>query len=115
MSNEPDHSAEYVPFEAFRNGLPRGRFHVIVNPKLAPAFVAHRTLATQLSLAMIGPGTALAFYGHTWVGAALVAAGVAFRMAVKWRAGPILLHLASHLPSVYAEAIAHGVMEVRRR
>ncbi len=115
MIDEPYNSAEYIPFEEFRNGLPHGRFHVIVDPKLAPAFVAYRTLATQLSLAMIGAGTALAFYGHTWIGAALVATGVAFRMAVKWRAGPILLHLTSRVPSVYAEATAHGVMEVRRR
>ena len=42
-------TAEYIPFEEFRNGLPRGRFRVIVNPKLASPFVAYRTHATPLA------------------------------------------------------------------
>ena len=44
-------TAEYIPFEEFRNGLPHGRFRVIVNPKLAAPFVAFRTHATPLALA----------------------------------------------------------------
>ena len=55
----PD-SAEYVPFEDFRAGLPYGHFRVIVNPKLAGPFVAHRTHANALALALIGPGIAAA-------------------------------------------------------
>lgn len=115
MSDPPDDSADHVPFDEFRSGLPHGRFHVIVNPALAPAFVAYRTHATSLTLAMIGPGIALALYGHSWAGAALVAAGALFRRAVKWQAGRILLHLALHVPSVYVDATGRGVMEVRRR
>ena len=29
-------TAEYIEFAEFRDGLPRGRFHVVVNPELAP-------------------------------------------------------------------------------
>lgn len=114
MSAKSEDTAEYIPFEEFRNGLPHGRFRVIVNPKLAPAFVAYRTHATAVALALIGPGIALALFGHTWPGAALVAAGVLFRRVVRWRAAQILLHLAVRVPSVYAQATGHGVMEVRR-
>ena len=70
----PD-SAEYVPFEDFRAGLPYGHFRVIVNPKLAGPFVAHRTHANALALALIGPGIAAALVGHLWLGAGLTAAG----------------------------------------
>lgn len=115
MSDPSEETAEYIPFEEFRNGLPHGRFHVIVNPKLAPAFVAYRVHATPLALAMIGPGVALALYGYPWAGALLVATGVLFRRAVKWQAGRLLLHLASRVPAVYEQATGHGVMEVQRR
>ncbi len=43
--DEPD-AAEFIPFEEFRNGLPHGRFRVIVNPALAVPFVAFHTRAT---------------------------------------------------------------------
>jgi len=112
-SDEPD-TAEYVPFEEFRNGLPFGRFHVIVNPELAQRFVAHRVSATPVALAIIGPGIATALAGYPIVGAVLVALGILFKRAVKWQAGKILLHLASRQPSAYEAATTHGVMEVRR-
>lgn len=105
----------WVPHEEFRQGLPQGRFHVIVNPSLAPAFVAHRVHATPLAVAIIGPGIALALAGHPVWGALLVAAGVLLRRMVKTQAGPLLLHLAAAVPSVYEQATAHGVMEVQRR
>ena len=116
MSNadESSDSAEYVPFEEFRNGLPLGRFRVIVNPKLAGPFIAYRTHATPLALALIGPGVALALVGYPWAGGALVAAGVVLRRVVKSQAGRILLHLAARVPSVYEQATAHAVMEVQR-
>ncbi len=107
-------TAEYIPFEEFRNGLPHGRFRVIVNPKLAAPFVAWRTHATPLALALIGPGIAVALAGYPWPGALLVAAGIALRWSVKTHAPRILLHLAARVPSVYAQATEHGVMEVRR-
>lgn len=114
MSSD-DTTAEYIPFEEFRNGLPHGRFHVIVNPELAPKFVAWRTHSRAVALALIGPGIALALYGHPWWGAALVLAAVLLRRTVKRQAGPVLVHLASRVKSVYEQATEHGVMEVRRR
>ncbi len=107
-------SAEYVPFEEFRNGLPHGRFRVIVNPALAQGFVAHHTRATPLALALIGPGVAAALAGHLWAGGLLVAMGVLLRRLVKTQAPRILLHLAARLPVVYEQATEHAVMEVRR-
>ena len=107
-------TVEYIPFAEFRNGLPHGRFRVIVNPALAAPFVVQRTYATPLAIAMIGPGIALALVGHPWAGGLLVAAGVLLRRVVKTQAPRILLHLATRLPSVYEQATEHGVMEVRR-
>ncbi|RSZ30596.1 hypothetical protein EJO66_26390 [Variovorax beijingensis] len=116
MNNQSEmrDTAEYVPFEEFRQGLPQGRFRVIVNPALAVAFVSHRTYALPLAIALIGPGIALALAGHPWIGGPLVAGGILLRWSVKTRAPRILLHLATRVPSVYEQATAHGVMEVRR-
>ena len=111
---EPPEGAEFVPFEEFRNGLPHGRFKVIVNPRLAPAFVAHSTRATPLALALIGPGIAAALYGHLVLGALLVAAGWLLRWSVRRRAPFILMHLAMRIPAVYEQAAEHGVLEVQR-
>ena len=107
-------TAEFIPFEEFRNGLPHGRFTVVVNPVLATSFVAYRTHATPLALALIGPGIATALYGHVVLGGLLVALAVLLRWSVKKRAPFILLHLATRIPSVYEQAAEHGVMEVRR-
>ena len=107
-------TAEFIPFEEFRNGLPHGRFRVIVNPALAPSFVAYRTHATALALALMGPGIAAALVGHVLIGAVLVALALLLRWSVKKRAPTILLHLATRIPSVYEQAAEHGVMEVRR-
>lgn len=116
MNNHSDmqDTAEYVPFEEFRQGLPQGRFRVIVNPALAAAFVSHRTYAMPLAIALIGPGIALALAGLPWAGGPLVAAGILLRWSVKSHAPRILLHLATRVPSVYQQATVHGVMEVRR-
>ena len=54
-------------------------------------------------------------YGHWIVGALLVGAGSLLRWSVKQRAPRILLHLATHVASVYEQAREHGVMEVKRR
>lgn len=116
MSRPPPASehAEYIPFDEFRNGLPHGRFQVIVDPALARPFVAHCTHATPLALAVIGPGVAAALVGYPWTGALLVIAGILLRRAVRTQAPRILLHLAAHVASVYERATEHGVMEVRR-
>ncbi|MFC5605453.1 hypothetical protein [Variovorax soli] len=114
MSSEAQDTAEYISFEDFCKGLPQGRFRVIVNPELAPPFVAHCTRVTPLAIALIGPGIAVALAGHPWIGALLVAAGILLRRTVKRQAPRILLHLVARLPSVYEQATEHGVMEVRR-
>ncbi|MBA3625919.1 MAG: hypothetical protein H0W48_16015 [Methylibium sp.] len=116
MSRQHDaqDTAEYIPFEEFRTGLPHGRFRIIVNPALAAPFVVRRTLATQLAVAMIGSGIAAALAGYPWIGGLLVVAGILLRRAVKAQAPRILLHLATRVPAVYEQATEHGVMEVRR-
>ena len=76
--------------------------------------MAHRTHATPLALALIGPGIAAALVGYPWTGGLLVAAGILLRRVVKTQAPRILLHLATRVPSVYEQATEHGVMEVRR-
>jgi len=114
MHEQANDVADYIPFEEFSTGLPHGRFRVIVNPELAAPFVASRTFATPLAIAVIGPGIVLALLGQVWIGALLVAAGILLRRMVKRQAPRILLHLASHVSSIYEHATAHGVMEVRR-
>ncbi len=115
QTQHPDsETAEFIAFEEFRNGLPFGRFHVIVNPDLARRFVTQRVNATPLAIAIIGIGIASALAGHVVVGAVLVAIGVVFRRVVRWQAAAILLQLSSHLPSIYFDATELGVMEVRR-
>ena len=113
-ASNASNAAEFIPFDEFRNGLPQGRFRVIVNPSLAPAFVAHATHATPLALALIGPGIAAALYGHVVLGGLLVAAGWLLRWTVKKRAPLILLHLVTRIPAVYEQATEHGVLEVQR-
>ena len=112
--NDAQDTVEHIPFDEFRNGLPHGRFRIIVNPALAAPFVAYRTHATPLAIAMIGPGIAAALVGYPWTGGLLVAAGILLRRVVKTQAPRILLHLATRVPSVYEYATEHGVMEVRR-
>jgi len=115
VSSTPDAAtAEYVAFEEFRDGLPRGRFHVIVNPKLAQRFVAQRVNAVPVAIAIVGCGIASALAGYPVIGVLLVAAGVIFRRTIKWQAPKILLQLASRQPETYHDATANGVMEVRR-
>lgn len=114
QQTDAQHTAEYIPFEEFSNGLPQGRFRVIVNPTLATPFVAHCTRITPLAIAMIGPGIAVALAGYPWIGALLVAAGIVVRRVVKAQAPRILLYLTARMPSVYEQATEHGVMEVRR-
>ena len=110
----PQDTAEYIPFDEFRNGLPHGRFRIVVNPSLVGPFVAHSTHATPLALALIGPGIAAALGGYPWIGGLLVAIGALVRWSVRKRAARLLLHLVTRLPAVYEQATETGVMEVRR-
>ncbi len=108
-------SVEAIDFNQFRSGLPTGAFHVIVNPALAHPFVAQRVQATGVAIALAGGGIVAALAGNLIVGAVLVALATLFRRSIKRRAPQILLHLACHSPTTYAEATSGAVMEVRRR
>jgi hypothetical protein len=108
-------AAPFVPFEAFRDGAPVGRFRIIVNPALVGRFVGQRVNATPIAVAVIGTGVACAVGGWPWPGAILVGLGVLFRRMVKWQAAKILLHLAVREPRTYYEATTAGVMEVQPR
>jgi hypothetical protein len=110
---ESEH-AEYIPFEEFRNGLPFGRFHVIVNPDLVRPFVTQRVAPPALAIAILGCGLASALAGYVWLGAALVGLGVLLRHTVKTQAAKILLQLSSRNAATYLDATTNGIMEVRR-
>jgi hypothetical protein len=110
-----DHAhAEFIDFEEFRDGLPRGQFRVIVNPDLARPFVMQRTHATGLAITLIGPGIVCALSGYVVIGGVLVASGIVLRRLVRHQAAKILLHLALRQPGTYFEATTGGVMEVQR-
>jgi len=107
-------SAEYIAFEEFRNGLPHGRFRVVVNPELAQRFVARRVNVVPVAIAVLGCGIASALAGYPLAGAVLVVIGILLRRVIKRQAAKILLHLASTQASTYHDATAEGVMEVQR-
>ncbi|MEO6407345.1 MAG: hypothetical protein ABIO45_01160 [Burkholderiaceae bacterium] len=111
---DDDASAPYISFQDFRDGWRHGRFRIVVDPKLAPGFVAHRLHATSIALALIGPGIALALSGYPVLGAVLVALGIAVRRAIKWQASKLLVQMAAQQAEVYHDATARGVMEVQR-
>lgn len=112
--SSPGDTAEYIPFEEFRNGLPFGRFHVIVNPALVRPFIAQRVAPPLLVIAILGIGLVSALGGHVWLGAALVGLGVLLRHTVRSQAAKILLQLSTRNPGVYLDATTSGVMEVQR-
>ena len=106
--------ADHVAFEAFQRGLPEGRFRVIVNPTLAPPFIAQRLHAVPVAIALLGSGIACALGGYSLVGLVLIALGILLRRVLKRQAAGILLHLASRHEGTYYEATTQGVMEVQR-
>ena len=107
-------SADFVAFEDFRDGLPLGRFRVVINPDLARPFVLRRANALPIAIAIIGIGIASALGGYPIVGAVLVALGVVFRRSVRSQAPKILLAMASRQRGIYYDATTQGVMEVQR-
>lgn len=111
----PEQEALNIPHEEFRKGLPAGRFHVIVNPKLAQKYVRHRLFVVGFSLPLLGIGAALAVSGYTWVGLPLVLAGFLLPRIIKAQAPKILLYLAQHDAKTYIEAMRYGILEVRHR
>jgi hypothetical protein len=104
----------FIPHDEFRNGLPFGRFRIVVNPKLARPYVVRRTRIDFLAVMLIGAGAVLALSGPAWAGGVLVAMGIVANRLVRNQAAKILLHLALRDPAVYVESTTQGVMEVRR-
>lgn len=104
----------YIPHDEFRNGLPHGRFRIVVNPALVRPYVVQRTRVNVLAVIVIGAGAVLALSGLAGPGVVLVALGIAANRVVRHQAARIVLHLAARDPAVYAEVTSNGVMEVRR-
>jgi hypothetical protein len=118
VSATPDHDDDrfvpYIEHGEFRNGVPHGRFRLVVNPQLARPYVVQRTRVNVLAATAIGIGAVLALSGHAVPGGVLVALGIAANRIVRHQAPKIVLHLAMRDPAVYAEVTSNGVMEVRR-
>jgi hypothetical protein len=112
--NEQLQPVEFIPFNEFKNGLPFGRFRVIVNPKLAQKYMKQRLFIVGTALGLIVFGLGMAFSGATWFGGGLVVIGVALNRIVKTQAPKMLLHLATRNPDVYHEVLDKEIMEVRR-
>lgn len=116
--NEPDTSAQasspiYVSHQEFRDGLPAGRFRLIVNPERAQKYVKHRLFVVGISLPIVGVGTALSLSGYPWVGLPMIMVGALFHRVVKAHAARILLHLALQDEKTYLEAMEFEILEVR--
>lgn len=105
---------EFIPFNEFKNGLPFGRFRVIVNPKLAQKFMKDRLNVVPVSLILIILGLAMAFYGSRWFGGAMVIIGVVINRLVKAQAPKMVLHLATRDAAIYRELLDKEVMSVHR-
>ena len=112
--DEGSKTAEFVPHEEFRSGLPSGRFRVVVDPRLARRYVTQRLHLIGFSVAAIGGGIVLALGGQPWPGAALVFAAIVVKRVVQARAASVLLQLALRDPAVYYGAATSGVLEVQR-
>jgi len=102
-----------VPHAEFCQGLPAGRFRLIVNPERAKKYIRHRLFIVAIALPMLGIGAALALSGYPWLGLALVAAGVVLHRTVTAQSARILLYLATQDERTYNEAIDYEILEVR--
>jgi len=113
-SLEADDATVEVSHQEFKNGLPMGRFRLIVNPERAQKYVKHRLFVVGIALPLLGIGTALALSGYVWWGLPLVLVGALMPRVIKAHAAKILLHLALHDARTYREAIEYEILEVRR-
>jgi len=113
-TDDTANTAEHVSHDEFRAGLPRGRFRVVVDPRLARGYVTQRLHLIGFSVTAIGVGIALALGGQPWPGAALVFGAIVVKRVVQARAASLLLQLALRDPAVYYEAATGGVLEVQR-
>lgn len=102
-----------VPYEDFRQGLPYGRFRVVVNPDLATKYVRHRLLVRVVCLPLLGIGTAAALLGYLWVGIPLVLIGFIVPRVIRKKGPEILLYLARNDAAIYRDAIEYEILEVR--
>ncbi|MDQ9170054.1 hypothetical protein Q8A64_06465 [Oxalobacteraceae bacterium R-40] len=105
---------EFIPFNEFKNGLPFGRFRVIVNPKLAQKYMKDRLNLVPVALILIILGLALAFYGARFFGGAMVVIGVVINRLVKAQAPKMVLHLATRDAALYRDLLDKEVMSVHR-
>ena len=103
----------FIPHKEFKTGLPRGRFHVIVNPERAQKYIKHKLFVVGIALPMIGIGAALALSGYPWAGLPLVLIGILLPRYIKKQAPKILLYLAQNDAKTYQEAIEYEILEVR--
>lgn len=116
--NEPEPTAMTPPpidvsHQAFRAGLPAGRFRLIVNPERAQKYVRQRLFVVGIALPLLGIGTALSLSGYPWVGLPMIVAGALLPRAIKSHATKILLHLALQDARTYHEAVEYEILEVR--
>jgi hypothetical protein len=102
-----------VSHAEFCQGLPLGRFRLIVDPLRAKKYVRHRLFIIAITLPMVGIGAALGLSGYGWAGVTLVVLGVLLHRVVTIQAARILLHLATQDAHVYYDAIRYEIMEVR--
>jgi hypothetical protein len=115
MASTPDPDlAEYVSHTDFQQGLPQGRFRLVVDPKRARAYVGQALWSRPLVTAMLGAGLVLALTGSVWPGGLLVAGGIVLNRAVAWNAARILLFLVTRDASAYEFATQNGILEVQR-
>jgi hypothetical protein len=103
-----------VSHAEFCQGLPLGRFRLIVDPVRAKKYVRHRLFIIAITLPMVGIGAALGLSGYAWPAVVLVVLGVLLHRVVTMQAARILLHLATQDSSVYYDAIRYEIMEVRQ-
>ncbi|MET0962943.1 MAG: hypothetical protein ABWY05_09015 [Noviherbaspirillum sp.] len=114
-NQEAEYETLNLSHEEFRQGLPLGRYRVIVNPTLAPKYVQHRLWIKMLILPVLGLGVALGISGYIWPGLALVLVGVVTPRLIRKKAPELLLHLALRDKDIYREAIDYEILEVRGR
>jgi hypothetical protein len=112
-AGEPENLAVAVPYEEFKNGLPLGRFRLVVNPHKAYRFLAHRLYLNGISIPLLGAGVACGLVGHLILGTVLCVIGFGLRWFVKNQAPRILLHLVQNDPKTYYDSIEYEIMEVR--
>jgi hypothetical protein len=110
---EPENLAVAVSFQEFKNGLPFGRFRLIVNPDKAYRYVRHRLYLNGVSIPLLGAGVACGLVGYHVIGAILCVLGFGMRWIVKRQGPQILLHLVQNDAKTYHDAIEYEIMEVR--